>query len=171
MFNNLNTNIPSNYKPKNYIVKKLPLSKQTTIDDHLAGIDKALENINSDISYSGSTQIFTANENFLFGEVGFISNNRIIKSSAQSEVLGNCNVIALSDIRLGRRGLFGLYGCKVKNINWNFNLGQIFLSLTNGNITQDLNDLSTNNVNLPVGTMIDTNILLFLPSDTPITLK
>ena len=129
------------YKPKNYIVKKLPLSKQTTIDDHLAGIDEALENINSDVSYSGSTQIFTANENFLFGEVGFISNNRIIKSSAQSEVLGNCNVIALSDIRLGRRGLFGLYGCKVKNINWNFNLGQIFLSLTNGNITQDLNEV------------------------------
>lgn len=163
-------NIPVNYNPKSYSVSS------PTLDKHLEAIDNILQviilgdiNVNS---FVGPYEKFTTNEDFLFGDIGFIDiNGKISMSSAVSEETGLCDVICLNDTVKDSEGLFGLSNCIIKNNTWNLNNGIVYLSLNNGKFTNDDSNLNSGNINLPIGRIINNNTLLFNPSDTPITLK
>lgn len=88
-------------------------------------------------NYSGVKQSFTAGENFVLGEVGYIkSDGKIWKADADAEATMPGAVIATGTINANNTGTYLLIGT-IKNASWSLTIGgKVYTSTAAGAITQ-----------------------------------
>lgn len=93
--------------------------------------------LGSDVTAEGIKTTLVADENLVFGEVGYIkSDGEVAKADADAIATSSAIVMALASISTGNTGSFLLHGI-ARNDAWNWTVGGlVYLSTTAGALTQ-----------------------------------